>query len=66
MKSTSCGTSLIGQQSGRMAALLMSLSGCCARRIMDDWDALQAICLYIIYGTIIVGFGLLIAFWIMA
>jgi hypothetical protein len=27
---------------------------------------LQTICLYIIYGTIAVGFGLLIAFWIMA
>jgi acetylornithine deacetylase/succinyl-diaminopimelate desuccinylase-like protein len=25
---------------------------------MDDWDALQAICLYIIYGTIFMGFGL--------
>jgi hypothetical protein len=33
---------------------------------MDDWDQLQAICLYIIYGTIITGFGLLIAFWIMS
>jgi hypothetical protein len=36
---------------------------------MDDWDQLQAICLYImyiIYGAITVGFGLLIAFWIMA
>jgi hypothetical protein len=34
--------------------------------MFDDWDALQAICLYIIYGTIIVGLGLLLAFWIMA
>jgi hypothetical protein len=33
---------------------------------MDDWEALQEICLFIIYMTIIVGFGLLIAFWIMA
>jgi hypothetical protein len=32
----------------------------------DDWDALQTICLYVIYMTIVVGFGLLIAFWIMA
>ena len=24
---------------------------------MDDWDALQTICLYVIYGTIIVAFG---------
>jgi len=36
------------------------------RRTMDDWDQLQTICLYVIYMTIIVGFGLLIAFWIMA
>jgi hypothetical protein len=34
--------------------------------MFDDWDELQTICLYIIYGTIIMGFGLLIAFWIMA
>jgi hypothetical protein len=34
--------------------------------MFDDWDALQTICLYIIYGTIIVGLGLLVAFWIMA
>ena len=34
--------------------------------MFDDWDALQAICLYVIYMTIIVGFGLLVAFWIMA
>ena len=34
--------------------------------MFDDWDELQTICLYIIYGTIIVGFGLLEAFWIMA
>jgi hypothetical protein len=33
---------------------------------MMDWDALQTICLYVIYMTIIMGFGLLIAFWIMA
>ena len=33
---------------------------------MDDWDALQTICLYVIYMTTIVGFGLLMAFWIMA
>jgi hypothetical protein len=32
----------------------------------DDWDQLQTICLYVIYMTIIVGFGLLVAFWIMA
>jgi hypothetical protein len=31
-----------------------------------NWEKLQAICLYVIYGTIIMGFGLLIAFWIMA
>lgn len=31
-----------------------------------DWDALQQICLYIIYITSAVGFGILIAFWIMA
>jgi hypothetical protein len=33
---------------------------------MDDWDALQEICLFIIYMMIVMGFGLLIAFWIMA
>jgi hypothetical protein len=33
---------------------------------MDDWEKLQTICLYVIYVTIIMGFGLLIAFWIMA
>ena len=33
---------------------------------MNDCDALQTICLYVIYITIIMGFGLLIAFWIMA
>jgi hypothetical protein len=33
---------------------------------MTDWDQLQTICLYIIYITIIVSFGLLVAFWIMA
>lgn len=31
-----------------------------------DWDELQTICLYIIYITIIMGCGLLVAFWIMA
>ena len=31
-----------------------------------DWDDLQTICLYIIYMTIVMGAGLLIAFWIMA
>lgn len=33
---------------------------------MNDWDQLQTICLYVIYMTIIMGFGLLVAFWIMA
>jgi hypothetical protein len=33
---------------------------------MDDWDQLQTICLYVIYMMIIMGFGLLVAFWIMA
>ena len=31
-----------------------------------DWDQLQEICLYVIYITIIMGLGLLVAFWIMA
>ena len=31
-----------------------------------EWDDLQKICLYVIYITIIMGCGLLIAFWIMA
>lgn len=31
-----------------------------------DWDDLQKICLYVIYMTIVMGCGLLIAFWIMA
>lgn len=31
-----------------------------------EWDQLQTICLYVIYMTIIMGTGLLIAFWIMA
>jgi hypothetical protein len=31
-----------------------------------EWDDLQTICLYVIYMTIIMGCGLLIAFWIMA
>lgn len=33
---------------------------------MNDWDQLQTICLYVIYITIVIGCGLLIAFWIMA
>jgi hypothetical protein len=33
---------------------------------MNDRDQLQTICLYIIYITIVMGFGLLVAFWIMA
>ena len=28
-----------------------------------DWDDLQRICLYVIYMTIIMGFGLLIGIW---
>jgi hypothetical protein len=31
-----------------------------------EWDDLQRICLYVIYMTIIMGTGLLVAFWIMA
>ena len=31
-----------------------------------EWDDLQRICLYVIYMTIIMGCGLLVAFWIMA
>ena len=31
---------------------------------MNDWDQLQEICLYIIYGAIIMGFGVLLAMWI--
>ena len=31
----------------------------------DDWDRLQEICLYVIYMTIIVGFGAMIAMWMM-
>ena len=31
-----------------------------------DWDDLQRICLYVIYMAIIMGTGLLFAFWIMA
>ena len=31
-----------------------------------EWDDLQRICLYVIYITIIMGCGLLVAFWIMA
>ena len=33
---------------------------------MSDWDQLQTICLYVIYITAIIGFGLILAFWIMA
>jgi hypothetical protein len=29
-----------------------------------DWDDLQRICLYVIYMTIIMGFGLLIGIWV--
>jgi hypothetical protein len=36
------------------------------RETMNDWEALQEICLFIIYMMIIMGFGLLVAFWIMA
>jgi hypothetical protein len=36
------------------------------REAMNDWDALQEICLFIIYMMIVMGFGLLVAFWIMA
>ena len=31
-----------------------------------EWDDLQRICLYVIYMAIIMGCGLLVAFWIMA
>lgn len=31
---------------------------------MGDWDQLQTICLYIIYITAIMGFGVLLAMWI--
>lgn len=31
-----------------------------------EWDDLQKICLYVIYITIVMGLGLLVAFWIMA
>jgi len=31
-----------------------------------DWDDLQTICLYVIYMTIVMGTGLIFAFWIMA
>ncbi len=31
-----------------------------------DWDDLQKICLYVIYMAIIMGTGLILAFWIMA
>ena len=30
-----------------------------------DWDDLQTICLYVIYMAIIMGTGLIFAFWIM-
>jgi uncharacterized membrane protein YkgB len=29
-----------------------------------DWDDLQAICLYIIYMAIIMGFGVLVGIWV--
>jgi len=29
-----------------------------------EWDDLQKICLYVIYITIIIGFGLLIGIWV--
>lgn len=29
-----------------------------------DWDELQRICLYVIYITIVMGFGVLLAMWI--
>ena len=31
-----------------------------------EWDDLQKICLYVIYITVVMGFGLILAFWIMA
>lgn len=31
---------------------------------MNDWDELQRICLYVIYITIVMGFGVLFAMWI--
>ena len=31
---------------------------------MNDWDDLQRICLYVIYITIVMGFGVMVAFWI--
>ena len=31
-----------------------------------EWDDLQKICLYVIYITVIMGCGLLVAFWVMA
>lgn len=31
---------------------------------MNDWDALQRICLYVIYATIVFGLGVLLAMWI--
>jgi hypothetical protein len=33
---------------------------------MNDWEKVQEIVLYVIYMASAVGFGLLIAFWIMA
>jgi hypothetical protein len=32
--------------------------------MFDDWDALQKICLYVIYAAIIMGFGAMLAMWI--
>jgi hypothetical protein len=34
------------------------------REAMNDWDELQRICLYVIYITIVMGFGVLFAMWI--
>lgn len=31
---------------------------------MNDWDQLQTICLYVIYGTIVFGVGVLLGMWI--
>ena len=31
-----------------------------------EWDQLQEICLYLIYLAVIMGFGAMVAFWIMA
>lgn len=29
-----------------------------------DWDDLQTICLYVIYMTVIMGFGVLVGMWV--